>query len=82
MSPEQLSQLTDQELLDLARKAKSSAIVHATLIGVMVGIVIYGVAKGNFGFFFLLLLFVLYKIFREPQSNEALEKQLKARNLK
>tara|TARA_R110002072_G_scaffold196769_1_gene354147 strand:+ start:216 stop:464 length:249 start_codon:yes stop_codon:yes gene_type:complete len=82
MRPQDFSDLTDQELLDEAKKVKSNAIMNATLIGFMVGVVIYGVAKNNLGFFFLIPLFLAFKFFHKPQNNEALEKVLKERNLK
>lgn len=85
MNHKDLSELTDQELLAAAKKMKSSALLHATLIGLMMGVIVYGVAKNNIGFFMLIPLFLAFKVFHNPennQKNEALKKLLKERNLK
>jgi len=85
MNDKKLSELTDQELLDEAKKMKSSSITHAVLIGLVIGVVIYGVAKNNLGFFTLIPLYFAYKIFNNPdnnKNNKELEKLLKERNLK
>jgi hypothetical protein len=84
MKEENLSTLTDQELLDEAKKMKSSAIMHALLIGIMIGIVIYGFAKSNLGFFALIPLFFAFKVFHNPENNKkykVLRRLLKERNL-
>jgi len=85
MKDKKLSELTDQELLAEAKKMKSNAIMHAVLIGCAIGVVIYGVAKNNIGFFGLILLYFVYKAFNNSQNNkpnDELEKLLKERNLK
>jgi len=64
---------------------KSSAITHAVLIGCAFGVIIYSVAKNNFGFFGLILIYFAYKTFHNPENaknDEALKKLLKERNLK
>jgi threonine/homoserine/homoserine lactone efflux protein len=85
-SEKKLSELTDKELLQAAKKMKSSTITHALLIGCVFGITVYGVAKSNIGFFgLILLLFLAYKFFYNPENNkknEELRKLLKERNLK
>jgi len=81
----ELSTLTDQELLAEAKKMKSAALLNATLIGIMIGVVIYSVAKNSVGFFTLVPLFFIYKIVNNPENNEknaTLNKLLKERNLK
>jgi F0F1-type ATP synthase assembly protein I len=82
MEQKELSALTDQELLAEAKKMKSNSIINATLIGVMIGIIIYGVAKNNIGFFTLIPLYFAFKFFNKPKNNEDLERLLKERNLK
>ena len=84
MKQKELSELTDQELLEEAKKMKSSAIMHAALIGLMIGVVIYGVAKNNLGFFALIPLYFAFKFFHNPENNkryEAVKQLLKERNL-
>ena len=39
MTQKELSELTDQELLDKAKKMKSTSMTHALLIGAMIGII-------------------------------------------
>lgn len=84
MNQKELSELTDQELLDEAKKIKSTTIINALLIGFLMGIVIYSIAKNSWGFFTLIPLYFVYKITNAPKNNrsEALEKLLKERNLK
>ncbi len=78
MKQKELSELTDQELLEESKKMKSTSITNAVFIGIMIGIVIYS----TLGFFMLIPLFFAFKIFDNSKNNKALEKLLKERNLK
>ncbi len=80
MTPKELSELTDQELLDEAKKVKSNSITNALIIGFLIGIIIYSVVKNSLGFFTLIPLFFIFKVFNK--NNKALEKLLKERKLK
>ena len=82
MTHKELSELSDQELLDKAKKMKSSAITNAVLIGFMIGIIIYSILKNSIGFFTLIPLFFAFKIFNKSKNNEVLLRLLKERNLK
>ena len=85
MKDKKLSELTDQELLDKAKKAKSNSMTHAILIGIIIGVIIYSVIKNSLGFFTLIPLYFIYKVFNNPENNKnnkELEKLLKERNLK
>ena len=82
MKQKELSELTDQELLDKAKKMKSTSITNALLIGFMIGIIIYSIVKNSVGFFTLISLFFAFKLFNDSKNNKALEKLLKERNLK
>lgn len=82
MTHKELSELSDQELLDKAKKMKSSAITNAVLIGFMIGIIIYSILKNSIGFFTLIPLFFVFKIFNKSKNNEVLLRLLKERNLK
>jgi hypothetical protein len=84
MKQKGLTELTDQELLDEAKKVKSSAITHALFIGLLIGIVFYSVVKNTVGFFTLIPLFMAYKLINNSNNakNKALENLLKERNLK
>ncbi len=78
----ELSKLTDQELLNEAKKKKSASFINALFIGILIGVVIYSIAKNTFGFFTLIPLFFAYKLVKNSKSNKALEEELKTRNLK
>lgn len=82
MKQKELSELTDQELLDKAKKTKSAAITNALFIGVMIGIVIYSIVKNSIGFFTLIPLFFAYKLVKNSKNDIPLETELKSRNLK
>lgn len=62
MKQEEQSEVRAQEQLDQAKKTKSAAITNALLIGVMIGIIIYSVAKNSVGFFTLIPLFFIFKL--------------------
>jgi len=82
MKEKQLSELTDQELLQAAKKMKSTAIMNAALIGFLIGIVVYSVAKNTWGFLTLIPLIFAYKLINNSKhSNEELKNLLKERNL-
>ena len=83
MEHKNLSELTDQELLDEAKKIKSAAIINAVLIGFLIGIVFYSIMKNGFGFFILIPLFFAYKLANNKKYNSKdIETLLKERNLK
>ncbi len=83
MKEKKLSELTDQELLQEAKKMKSTAITNAVLIGFLIGIVFYSIVKNSLGFLTLIPLFLAYKLINNSKhSNKELEHLLKERNLK
>lgn len=83
MKEQKLSALTDQELLQEAKKMKLTSITNAVLIGFLVGIVVYSIVKNSVGFFTLIPLFLAYKLVnRSKYDNKELEILLKERNLK
>ncbi len=76
-------ELTDQELLQVVNKRKSNSIINATLIGFLVGIVVYSVAKNSWGLFTLIPLFLIYKLVNKPKyDRKKLDEILRKRNLK
>lgn len=78
-----LSELTDEELLKEAKRMKSTSIMNALFIGVLIGIVFYSVVKNSFGFLTLIPLFIAYKLINSSKvDRQALENILKERNLK
>jgi hypothetical protein len=83
MEQKELSELTDQELLSEAKKAKSTAIINAFLIGFLIGIVVYSVIRNTVGFLTLIPLFLVYKLNNNSKySRKELADLLKERNLK
>ncbi|AOW22066.1 FUSC family protein [Urechidicola croceus] len=82
MKQKELSELTNQELLDKAKKMKSTSFINALFIGVLIGIVIYSIVKNSFGFLTLIPLFLAYKLINNSKNNKLIEEELKARNLK
>jgi uncharacterized membrane protein len=84
MEQRKLTELTDEELLQAAKKMKSEATINAGFIGFLIGIIFYSVVKNGFGFFLLIPLFLIYKLINnKPKYNkQEVEQLLKERNLK
>jgi hypothetical protein len=84
MKQKELQELTDQELLEEAKKLKSFSITNAFLIGFLLGIVIFSVIKSTFGFLMLIPLYFVHKMINDPKAkrSKALNELLKERNLK
>ncbi|TDB65307.1 FUSC family protein [Arundinibacter roseus] len=81
MTQEELAQLTDEELLEVAKNNKPSPILDAFFIGFLVGIIFFGVAASAWGFTILIPLFLIYLFLKKPKKYEALKKELEKRNL-
>jgi len=84
VNQKELSELTDQELLDEAKKLKSFSLTNALIIGLLMGIVFYSVVKNTWGILTLIPFYIVFKIANDPKNKkyEAIEKLLKERNLK
>lgn len=83
LAEKELSALTDKELLDEAKKITSFSIANAFLVGLMIGLIVYSVAKNTWGFFTLIPLYFIYKLVNDPKNIrlKVLDKLLKERNL-
>ena len=83
MSQKEVSALTDQELLDEAKKMKSFSITNAFIVGFLVGVIIYSVVKNTWGMLTIIPLYLIYKFINDPKNKrrEAVETALKERNL-
>ena len=81
MSEQELSELSNEELLQKAKKLKSDSFISALFIGIMIGVVIYSVAANTVGFLTLIPLYFAYKLVKNDKNNAALRKALKDRNL-
>lgn len=84
MTNKDLSELSDQELLDEAKKMKSFSITNALFIGFLVGIIFYSIVKSSWGMLTLIPLYLIYKLVNDPKNKRSkeLEELLKERNLK
>ncbi len=81
MTPKQLAQLTDKELLAVAKANKPSPVLDAFLIGFLVGIIIFSVVASTWGLVTLIPLFLIYVFLKKPKQHQALQKELQKRNL-
>jgi hypothetical protein len=81
MNREELSKLSDQELLEVAKNNKPSPIIDAFFIGFLVGIIIFSVAANTWGLVTLIPLFIIYLFLKKPKQYEALKKELNERKL-
>ncbi len=83
MANKDLSELTDQELLEEAKKMRSFSITNALFIGFLAGIIFYSVIKNSWGMLTLIPLYFIYKMVNDPENKKRkdLEQLLKERNL-
>jgi hypothetical protein len=89
MEKKKFSEMTDEELLVEKKKLKNSNIFHATLIGFLAGILIFGVvswslsSEKHLGFLIPMLIPVafIYRLVKNPNKNKDLEDALKERDL-
>jgi len=56
---DKLDQLTDKELLEVAKQNKPSPIIDAFFIGFLVGVIIFGVAVNTWGFLILIPVYLI-----------------------
>jgi ABC-type phosphate transport system permease subunit len=84
MDKKEYTQMTDQELLEEAKKLKSFSITNALLIGFLAGVIVYSVVKNSWGMFTLIPLYFIYKMINDPKNKKVNELQslFKERNLK
>lgn len=81
MSKKELSELSNQELLDADKKIKPSPITDAILIGFLVGIILFSVVKNTWGLVTLLPLYLIYMFLKKGKNKKALQEELKKRKL-
>jgi len=83
MIEKELSELTNEELLQEAKKRKSASVMNALLIGFLAGVIVYSVVKNSLGFLTLIPLYFIYKLINNSKyKNKDLEDLLRERNLK
>jgi hypothetical protein len=84
-----LYKLTDEELIVEKKKLKKSKLLHATIIGFLAGILIFGFvswslsSEKRLGFVIPMLIPVvfIYKLLKAPNKNKDLEDVLKERGV-
>ena len=81
MNENELSQLSDKELLETAKNSKPSPWIDAFIIGFMIGIILFGVTVNSWGFTILIPLFLIHVFLKKPKKYTALQEELKKRNL-
>ncbi len=89
MKSNSFSAMTDEELLVEKKKMNKSKFWHATFIGFLAGVVIFGLGAWVFnperrvGFFIPIIfpIYFIYKLVTKPNNNKELEDALKERNL-
>jgi len=82
MEQKEWAALSDEELLQEQKKAKSNSIISAVLIGCLVGVAVYSAVKNGLGFFTFFPLLFVYILVVNGKKTAALTKELKSRNLK
>ncbi len=82
MKQKELEELTNEELLQEAKKIRSTNIFDAVVIGFLIGIAIFSVVKNGFGLLTFLPLVYIPIAVKNKTKNKALEKLLRERNLK
>ncbi|AYN03080.1 FUSC family protein [Flavobacterium sp. 140616W15] len=85
MKPENLTELSDQELLQKIKGMKNNKIIDAAAVGFTIGIVVFSAVKNGFTFFTFFPLLLTFLIIRNSKNNKILEqelqKELVSRNL-
>ncbi|NBC64989.1 MAG: FUSC family protein [Bacteroidetes bacterium] len=81
MSQKEISQLTDEELLEEVQKIKPSPSIDAFFIGFLIGIIIFSVTASTWGFLTLIPLFLIYLFLKKSNRYDALKKEMKHRKL-
>ncbi len=84
MTNKDISGLTDQELLEEAKKMRSFSITHAFFIGFLIGIIVFSIVKNSWGMLTLIPLYLIYRLVNDPKNKryQELDKILKERKLK
>lgn len=81
MNLQELSKLTDKELLDEVKKIKPSPMIDAFFIGFLIGVIVYSVAANTWGLLTLIPLFLIYAFLKKSKKYSALKSEIKKRGL-
>ena len=82
MKPQELAQLNDEQLMEVAKQNRPSPLFDAFFIGLLIGIIIFGVATNGWWWFAIVPLFLIYQFLKKPKLHEALRQELEKRNIK
>ena len=82
MEKKKLEELTDEELLQEAKKMKSARVLDAGIVGFMIGVAIYATVKNGLGLLTFLPLVYLPIAAKNKTKNKELERLLEERELK
>lgn len=78
----ELSELTDQELLQEAKRNKNTGTIDAVIFGILIGIAIYSTVHNGLGLLTFLPLVYIPIAAKNKIKTKALGKQVEERNLK
>lgn len=80
----ELSALSEQQLLDEEKKLRSFSITNAFLVGFMGGVILYSIARNTWGLLTLIPLYFIYRLVNDPKNRRsaAITKELRRRGLK
>lgn len=82
MTQQELAALTNEELLQEAKKGKSTNIIDAVIIGFLIGIAIFSAVKNGVGLLSFLPLVYIPIAVKNRTKNKELKKLLQERSLK
>ncbi len=82
MEQKEIAELTDKELLQEAKKIKSTKLYDAAIFGVLIGIAVYSTVKNGLGLLTFLPLIYMPVAAKNKTKIKDLERLLKERNLK
>ena len=82
MSQKELTELTNEELLQEGKKIKSTKIFDAAIFGFLIGVAVYSTIRNGFGLLTFLPLIYIPIAAKNKARNKELEKLLKEKNLK
>lgn len=81
MNTKKLTDLTEEDLIIEQKKRKSNSISYSFIMGIMIGVTVYGFIKNGFSFFTILpILFFPIFIMNWKNYNEV-KNEIKSRNI-
>lgn len=82
MKQKELTELTNDELLQEAKKIKSGKLMDAVIFGFLIGVSVYSVARNGFGLLTFLPLVYIPIAARNRVRNKEIERLVTERGLK